>query len=150
MAEEKYIQFVANYADWVAVKKLKIEEATDSRTIAEFLAGLTISVDRKIADNLGKIIDLKKLDSALATIEAGKTEEQIAEALKEVNTRKINAVINELAQNEKWQKNEQREIADFLKAYAMRTVLKKCGVTVDYSEIEIPGMKRAMKGAKKA
>jgi len=29
------IQFVANYGDWIAVKKLKIDEKMDARTIME-------------------------------------------------------------------------------------------------------------------
>lgn len=150
MAEEKYIQFVANYDDWVAVRKLKIEAATDARTVMEFLASLTTSVDKKVEENLSKIIDLKKLDAALATIAVGKTEEEIAAALKEVNTRKINAVINEITALEKFQKNEQKELADFCKAYATRKILKQTNAMIDYSQIEIPGMKRVMKGAKKA
>jgi len=63
MTEEKYIQFVANYDDWVAIKKLKIEPSMDPKTIMEFLASLTISVDRKVEENLGKMVDLKKLDA---------------------------------------------------------------------------------------
>lgn len=149
LADEKYIQLVANYDDWVAIKKLKIEPTTDPRTVAEFLASLTFSVDRKIAENLAKLVDISKLDATINGIEAGKTEEEIAESLKEINSRKISSVINELSSNEKWQKNEQKEIAGFLKAYASRAVLKKCGVIVDYSEIEIPGLKRAMKAGKK-
>ena len=55
---DKVIQFIANYDDWVAVKKLKIEEKTDPRTIMEFLAGLGIGIDRKIEQNLGKATTL--------------------------------------------------------------------------------------------
>lgn len=149
MAEEKYIQFVANYDDWVAIKKLKIEPGMDPKTVMEFLASLTISVDRKVEENLGKMIDLKKLDSAIEQVVIGKSEEEIASALKEVNSRKVSAVINEVSTLEKLQKNEQKELAGFCKAYAMRKVLKKCGTVMDYSEIEIPGLKRAMKTGKK-
>lgn len=149
MAEEKYIQLIANYDDWVAIKKLKIEPATDPHTVMEFLASLTISVDRKVEDNLGKLVDLKKLDAAIEQVSIGKTEEEIASALKEVNSRKVSAVINEISALEKLQKNEQKELADFCRAYATRKILKKCGGMIDYSEIEIPGLKRAMKTGKK-
>ena len=149
MADEKYIQFIANYDDWVAIKKLKIEPAMDPKTVMEFLASLTISVDRKVEENLSKIVDLKKLDSVIAQVPVGKTEEEIASALKEVNTRKVSVVINEISQLEKLQKNEQKEVADFCRAYATRKILKNCNAQVDYSGIEIPGLKRAMKGAKK-
>jgi protein-arginine kinase len=149
MAEEKYIQFVANYDDWVAIKKLKIEPGMDPKTVLEFLASLTTSVDRKVEENLGKIVDLKKLDAAIASVSIGKSEEEIASALKEVNSRKVSSVINEVTALEKFQKNEQKELADFCRAYAARKILKNCGAMIDYSEIEIPGLKRAMKTGKK-
>lgn len=146
---EKSIQFVANYDDWQSVKKLKIEEKTDPKTIMEFLASLTTSVDNKIEANLGKILDLKKLDSAISGINAGKTDAEISEALAEINTRKVNAVINEICETEGRQPNEQRELKGFCRVYATKQVLKKCGLAVDYTGVEIPGMKRLMKkGAK--
>ena len=142
---EKSIQFVANYDDWQSVKKLKIDEKMDSKTVMEFLASLTTSVDNKIEANMRKIVDLKKLDAAMAEIKAGKTEAEIADALKEINTRKVNAVINEICETEGRQPNEQRELKGFCKVYAMKTTLKKCGLAVDYTGVEIPGMKRLMK-----
>jgi len=63
--EEGQIQFIANYADWKAIKKITITEKTDPRTVAEFLAGLTMSVDNKIEANLKKIVDLDKVDKAI-------------------------------------------------------------------------------------
>ena len=147
--EDQSIQFIANYEDWVAIKKLKIEEKTDPRTVMEFLAGLTVSVDRKIEANLKKIVALDKLDAVIAQIPIGKTEDEIAAALKEVSTRKVSQVINEITQLPTFQKNEQGELADFCRAYATRKILKNCKALIDYSEVEIPGMKRVMKAGKK-
>ena len=143
MSDEKYLQFVANYEDWVAVKKLKITDVTDPLVVAEFLAGLTVSVDLKIEQNLGKTVDLKKLDAAINALGFGKGD--VARALEEINTRKISAVINEITQIEKFQKNEQKELIGFCKAYAMRKALKACGLNVDYSGVEIPALKRLKK-----
>lgn len=144
--DEKYIQFVANYDDWVSIKKLKIEPNMDPKTIMEFLASLTTSVDRKVEDNLKKIVDLKQVDDAVnAVFSGGKGAGAINEALAAVNSSKVNSAINAITEKPEWQKNEQKEIQGFCKAYAMRVALKKCGLTIDYSEIEVPGMKRAMK-----
>lgn len=143
MADDKYIQLISNYDEWVAIKKLKIEPSTDPRAIMEFLAGLTVSVDLKVEHNLKKILDIAKLDAALAELELGKGD--TAKALQEVSSRKVNAVINEITGLEKFQKNEQKELAGFCKVYAMKKALKACGLNVDYSEIEIPGMKRLQK-----
>ena len=142
---EKTIQFVANYDDWQAVKKLKIEEKTDSKTIMEFLAGLGTSLDNKIEANLAKILDLKKLDAAIAELKAGKTEADVANVLAEVSSRKINAVINEICETPGRQPNEQKELKGFCRVYATKKALKNCGFNIDYTGIEIPGMKRVMK-----
>ena len=146
---EKTIQFLANYDDWKAVKKLKIEDATDPKTIMEFLASLGTSLDNKVEENLAKIVDLKKLDAVLNELSFGKTEEEIANVLKEINTRKISSVINEICTVPELQKNEQKELKGFCKLYATKTALKKCDFNIDYSGIEIPGMKRVMKKSAK-
>ncbi|MBI4052645.1 MAG: DUF2666 family protein [Candidatus Diapherotrites archaeon] len=142
---DKSIQLIANYDDWVAIKKLKIEEKTDPRTVMEFLASLTISVDKKVEQNLGKLVDLKKLDAMLAELPAGKSEAEIAEILKAASSGKVNGVINEITAVESLQKNEQKELAGFCKVYALKKALGKAGLSVDYSSVEIPGMKRVMK-----
>lgn len=142
---EKSIQFVANYDGWVSVKKLKIEEKTDSKTVMEFLASLGTGIDSKIAFNLGKIVDLKKLDTAIKDIKPGKTEEEIAIALKELNSRKVSQAIKETTELLELQANEKKELEQFCRVYAARKILSECGIMVDYSGIEIPGMKRLKK-----
>jgi len=143
MADEKYINFIANYDDWVSIKKLKIEPTTDARMIAEFLASLGTNIDGKIEQNLGKLVDLGKVDAAIAELELGKKD--TGKALEEVGSRKVNSVIKEITELPELQKNEIKELQQFCKVYAMKKALKQCGLQVDYSEIEIPGMKRLKK-----
>ncbi len=143
VSEEKYIQFVANYDDWVAIRKLKIEPATDPKTIIEFIAGLSNSFDSKIETNLRKIVQLDKVDSAIASL--GLDKKDTAKAIEEVNSRKVSSVIKEISALPSLQSNEQKEIEQFCRVYAMRKALKECGLFVDYSQIEIPGMKKLKK-----
>src|SRR3989344_1557822 len=97
MTDEKYIQFISNYDDWVSIKKLKIEPVTDPRTVMEFLASLTTGIDNKIEVNLRKIVALDKVDAAIAELgELGKKD--IAKVLEEVSSRKVNAVIKEVVE----------------------------------------------------
>jgi translation elongation factor EF-G len=141
---DKYIQFVANYEGWVSIRKLAIEPATDPKTIMEFLAGLTTSVDSKVEENLRKIVALEKVDKAIEELGLGKKD--TAKALEEVNSRKVGSAIKEITQSlEGFQKPEKKELEQFCRVYAMKKALKACGLGVDYSGVEIPGMKRVKK-----
>jgi hypothetical protein len=142
---EEGIQLVANYGELKAVKKLKIEPATDSRAIMEFLASLETGIDRKIEENLCKIVDLAKVDAAIKELGLGKGGENAATAIAEVASRKVNSVITEVCSKPELQKNEQKELIGFCKVYALRKALNETGLSVDYCSVEIPGMKRLMK-----
>ena len=140
---EGSIQFIANYDDWKAIKKQTITEKTDPLTVMEFLASLTTSVDTKVEVNLKKKVDLDKLDAAINTL--GLARGDAVKALEEINSRVISKTINEISQIPTLQKNQQKEVADFCRAYATRKCLKACGLLIEYSQIEIPGMGRLKK-----
>ncbi|MFA5357906.1 MAG: DUF2666 family protein [archaeon] len=140
---EGSIQFISNYEDWKAIKKIKITEETAPKTVAEFLASLSTSLDTKVESNLRKVVALDKLDAAITELGFGKGDS--ARALEEINSRKISAVINEITNREGLQANEKKELQQFCKVYATKKALKACGLVVDYSEIDIPGMKRLKK-----
>lgn len=142
---EKFVRFVANYDDWQIIKKLKVDEKTGPKMVMEFITSLGMSFDAKIEENLRKVVDLDKVDKALGEIEGGKTEEEIARALKAVNKRNISVIIKEITQNPELQKNEQKELQQFCKIYALKKVLQNCGLSVEYSSVDIPGMKRMKK-----
>lgn len=142
---DESIQFIANYGEWKAIRKLRIEPATDAKTIMEFLASLGTGIDRKVEGNLRKIVDLAKVDAALNELSKGKGKEQVAEIIAEVNSKKVNSAINEICALPQLQKNEQKELIGFCKVYAMRKALNEAGLMADYSSVEIPGMKKMQK-----
>ncbi len=109
----------------------------------EFLASLGTSLDTKIEANLRKVVALDKVDAAIAELGLGKKD--TAKAIEEVGSRKVDAVMKEITELAQYQKGEQKELEQFCRVYAMRKVLKECGLAVDYTSIEIPGMKRLMK-----
>ena len=143
MADEKYIQFISNYDDWVSIKKLKIEGVTDPRTIMEFLASLGTGIDNKVEANLKKIVALDKVDAAIA--ELGLGNKDVGKALEEIKSRKVGSVIKEIVALPQFQTGERKELEQFCKVYATKKALRECGLQVDYTQIEIPGMKRLMK-----
>lgn len=140
------IQFISNYEDWVAIKKLKITEKTNPKTVMEFLARLTTSLDRKIEDNLRKLVKLNEVDTILnEELASGKGVVNIEKNLAVVSGRKVNSVIKEICEIEGMQKNEKKALSDFCKVYSMKKALKEVKLMVDYSEIKIPGMKKSKK-----
>ncbi|HLC36488.1 MAG TPA: DUF2666 family protein [archaeon] len=143
---EESIQFVSNFSDWVAVKKIKVTNETRPKAVMEFLAGLNTSFDNKIEGFLRKEVDLSKVDAALnELIEKGKSADNISKALAEINGAKLGKVVKEITEKPEWQTGEQKEMSEFVKTYAVRKALKELGVRADYSHIDIPGMKKAKK-----
>ncbi|PIU21460.1 MAG: hypothetical protein COT15_02225 [Candidatus Diapherotrites archaeon CG08_land_8_20_14_0_20_34_12] len=149
---EQGVMFVANMGNWQSVKKLTIEEKTDPRTIMEFLASLNTGLDNKVEDNLRKIVKLELVDAFVKEELAGKgkSENEIASVLAVLKGPKLGKVLNEICELPELQKGERDEVKDFCRVYALRKALKQLGVMLDYSQIEIPGMKRVMKKANKA
>ena len=148
--EEGTIQFVANYGDWRAVKKLKVDQTVDARMIMEFLASLGTSLDRKVEENLRKLVALDKVDALLKEeLEKVKGEEGISKALNTVKGVKMSRILKEITDLPELQKGEKKELADFCRVYAMKKALSDLGLMVDYTKIEIPGMKKAKKKGKK-
>ena len=141
------IQLIANYADWKAIKKITITDITEPLVIAEFLASLVYSTDDKIEENLAKAVELSKVDTALAELNLGKGD--AGEAIKEVSTRAISKVINEICKLDKFNGPTQKELIQLCKVYAIKKAMKACGIMTAYHEAEISTLKRAKKAKAK-
>ncbi len=141
------IQFIANYAGWTSVKKLKVTNETDPRTIMEFLASLGTGIDNKVEENLRKLVDLDSLDKIVEeeTEKLGKNKDSVNEAVLIIKSAKVRKQIKEICELEELQKNEKKELEGFCTVYITRRILKEVGLQPDYSQIEIPGMKRLMR-----
>lgn len=110
----------------------------------EFLASLGTGIDNKVEANLRKIVKLDNVDAAIAELGLGKRTDT-AKAIEDVSSRKVNAVIKEIVELTGLQTGEKKELEQFCRVYAMKKALKECALPVDYTGIEIPGMKRLMK-----
>jgi len=144
---EEGIQLIANYEDWKAIKKITITNETAPLSIAEFLASLVYSTDDKIESNLAKTVELSKVDSALAELNLGKSD--AGKAIKEINTRAVGKIINEICKIDKFNGPTQKELVGLCKIYATKKALKACGIMSSYHEAEIPTLKRAKKAKAK-
>ncbi len=144
---EEQIQLIANYKDWKAIKKITITELTEPLVIAEFLASLTYSVDGKIEDNLRKVIELDKVDKAIAELKLDKGD--VGKAIEEVNSRTVSKVINEIIKLDKFAGPVQKELMQMCKIYATKKAINTCGLLVEYYQADIPTLKRAKKNSAK-
>ena len=137
MAEE-VIQFIANCKGWQAIKKLKMDDKVPPIDVADFLASISISFDNKLFDAVGKLIDLKKLDSYLDSIISGKLkkEEDFALVLKEVTGVNASKLINSLIPVGADNKTKDK-LKEYSKVYLLRGALRKGSLSVDYSNIPI-------------
>ncbi len=138
---EGSIQLISNNKQWPCVKKMAMEETTSPRTIMEFMGSFVVSMDNKIESYLSKLVDLNKIDEALANGPQGKTASDLDKLFLFLDGHELKQAISSLtkdAQLEKW-----------LHVYACRNALEKCKIFVKYSQVEIPGLKRLLKKKKK-
>jgi len=133
------IQFVANYDDWKAVKKLKITDQVPNLDVVDFLASISISFDKKIEDNLRKVCNLKPIDDYIASIVEGKTkkEEDFAKILKGLASPNAGKAITE-AMPSNAEPKEKDKFKIYLRIYMTKTALSKAGLEIDYTKVPIP------------
>ncbi|MCD6247633.1 MAG: DUF2666 family protein [Candidatus Diapherotrites archaeon] len=137
------IQFIAKLGDWVSVKKLKVEKATEPREVAEFLISLAMSANRKIEDFLAEEIDFETIKKAIDDISS-------EEPLKVLENATVRRVIRQAIKNRKTlDKKVVKEFEELAKVFALRYALKKAGYKIDYSEVETPSLKLVKKLGKK-
>ncbi len=138
---EGTIQFIANYPAWKCVKKFRIDEDVNRRTVAEFMTSYTITMDLRFETYLPKVLALNELDSFLQK-SPGKaaTPEQLMNFLGESE---LATIIQRIAS--KGAPGHIAECVSVLRAYAARKVLKEKGIIVEATQIKsLPGWKRVI------
>ena len=147
MSEEGYIQLVANYADWKAVKKIKIDDKASPEEIMYFLMSLSQSFDSKVEFNLKKALNLTEIENVIkeagATKKAGANE--FANLIEIINSRKTSQAINAQVDSKPLSKDEKEGLRQACLIYLTRKVLGNNGIAVDYSQVKIPGTRVSKK-----
>lgn len=107
MPEGDSVEFLARYKNWLAVKKIHIDESTKPEEIVLQLSSIRQSVDKKSFELLG--IDVAKLDAYAAQITTGtrKNYGALAEVIQKLGTGEA----KEVAKNATGGKPELAEIA---------------------------------------
>ncbi len=94
MPEGDSIEFLARYKNWLAVKKIHIDEKTAPEEIVLQLSSIRQSVDKKSFELLG--IDLAKLDAYAAQLVSGKRKSygSLAEVIQKLSGSNVKEVVN--------------------------------------------------------
>lgn len=96
----EYIDFMVNYKDWIAIRRLGIRSITKPEEIAFHLSGITSSIDSKIYGILG--INTEILDKAANSLTEGKKRsyELLADSLKGLANPEIKRIAKSACANE--------------------------------------------------
>ena len=94
MPEGDSIEFLARYKNWLAVKKIHIDEKTAPEEIVLQLSSIRQSVDKKSFELLG--IDVAKLDAYAAQLVGGKRKSygSLAEVIQKLSGSDVKEVVN--------------------------------------------------------
>ncbi len=119
---EDKIEFIAKHKNWFVVKKIKIDENTESIEIARLLASIDETVLNKIVEYLPFDIDkLYKIADEIFQKKKGRiTEEEIAQVLKKLKSPATTRKLNEIT--------ESKEGKEILKAILNNIILERLGI----------------------
>ncbi len=141
---EGYIQFISTYPKWKCIKKYRVTAQTDSRTLAEFMSAYCVSLDQKFEFYLRQFFDMGLIDEQLKKGPAkGASYSEIVVFL---NGSELSATLTKALK-----KNPAANhgiFLHYLRAYAARKALRERGLFVEYSQVDVPGLKRLLKKKK--
>lgn len=132
------VQFIANYGAWKCVKKFRVEETTNRRTVAELITSYAITLDLRFEEYLRELGNISTLDGVLQ--KAPGKDAQLVHVMQFLNGNEVKGAIQKTSSGAGFP-----EYADVLRAYAIRKVLKARGIIIDYTQIKsLPGWKRVV------
>jgi hypothetical protein len=135
--KEGVIQFIANYDDWKCIKKMKITEKSNPLTVLEFLGSYSVSLEKKLEEYLGEIINLESFNKFLKEAPVGKNASAVSKTIRFLQSTALENKISELTSD--------AQTSSFLKIYAVRKLLKASSQFAEFSTVDIPGLKRLLK-----
>jgi hypothetical protein len=123
MPEGDSIEFLARYKDWLAVKKIHIDESTKPEEIVLQLSSIRQSVDKKSFELLG--IDTVKLDAYATQLIGGKRKSygSLAEIIQKLGSGEAKEVISSAT-------GGKPELAEITSTYLFRKTVQ--GLAFDF------------------
>jgi hypothetical protein len=138
MPEGDSIEFLARYKNWLAVKKIHIDEKTAPEEIVLQLSSIRQSVDKKSFELLG--IDLAKLDAYAAQLVSGKRKSygSLAETIQKLGATDAKEAVKEAT-------GGRDELTDIASTYLFRKTVQNLAFDFDVNaemlQKAFPGLK---------
>lgn len=135
---ETGIQFSVDFPNWKNTKQLSISGNEDPAQVIQLLQTATEKLDEMIEFYLKKVGSLQAIDSliseAVASYKKGDMKSAVA-VLK--GTGAMGKAIKPITEsNPKWQAKEQKEMTQFLKAYATHKFMQGIGLPLTYGALK--------------
>lgn len=149
----EYVDFMAKYKDWVAIKRLGIRPETKPEEVVFHLANVRSLMDTKMYSFLG--INTEALDKVAEQISSGKGRgyASLADAVKELERPDVKKAAFEACQNKAASKLAETYILNkVINNMNFDTAISPATLTKLYPDVKLklpPGVGRKKKGPKK-
>ncbi len=137
---DQYIDFMAKYKDWVAIKKLGIRENTTPQEVAYQLAAIRAAVDRKAFSILGIKTDMLDAHAAQVTKGLRKGYESLSGALSTIKSSEGKKVINESCDN--------KDLLPLAETYLLAKIMTEIGFNVGIDQLALSKIYKELKPPK--
>ncbi len=126
------LQFIGKLGEWVAVKKLTVEEGIEDKDILFFFSSIYNTLGRKADEYVEKVFpEVIKLQEEVLP-EGRRSEKTISEVLAKVFGPGVGRKINEIIEGKDLEKAEKEAAKEIIRVYLVRKALEKLGVFLDY------------------
>lgn len=146
--DEGTIQLISNNPQWKSVKKMTILDTMSPRTVMEFMGSYCATIDNRIEHYLGQTADLQKMSTFLDSAPSGKSAGELESVFQFLAGNELKKMSESISSAAKIPAMEKERMSKLLHVYAVRKVLENCKIPVNYSQIDIPGLKRLLKKKK--
>jgi hypothetical protein len=131
------IQFSVDFAHWKGAKQLPISGAENPLEVISVLRAATEKLDESMELFLKRVGNLNELDAliaeAITSYQQGNPKLAVSLMKGTGPAGKIMKPFSET--NPKWQAKEQKEMIQFLKAYATRKFMRGIGINLNYGAL---------------
>lgn len=133
----EYIDFIAKYKDWVAIKRMGIRSATKPQEIAYHLAGISAAMERRDFALLG--INTALLDSTAdkLTADMKRSYDSLATAVQSISSADAKKALSDSCPD--------KSLIRLAESYLLRKVIRNLGFDTGMSQLSLSKIYKELK-----